>query len=128
MSKSTAGLNRGLIMGMLGAILVFGLPWTAAASGKNAEFKRVADEVCRLVAERFYRSDLVESVFRPAETAYRQAAARAQNAEEFAALTNDLLRCLKTSHTGFFPPNSQEYFMYLSVFEQVPAIQAPHER
>ncbi len=87
-------------------------------------FQMLFDEVCRHLEEGFIFPDRARALLREKGSLFREKAGKAENLEGFAAVANEFLEMLHTSHTVFLPRGSQEFYQYVSVFGNLPPIRA----
>lgn len=72
--------------------------------------------VGRTVDENFYDRRFAGVDWPAIKNKYRQRAAHAVSREEHAAIINQMLAELRTSHTAFYTPDTPEYFQLLGLF------------
>ncbi|WP_116809411.1 S41 family peptidase [Steroidobacter cummioxidans] len=85
---------------------------TAPAEDRGASF----DWVWQTVNEKFYSAKFNGVDWNAMRTKYRDRANRAGTREERAAVINEMLAELHTSHTAFYTPDTPEYFHLLGLF------------
>jgi carboxyl-terminal processing protease len=85
---------------------------TAPAEDKPDTF----DWVTQTVDEKFYDKKFAGVDWPAIKTKYRQRAVRAASREARAAIINQMLAELRTSHTAFYTPDTPEYFQLLGLF------------
>lgn len=85
---------------------------TVLAEDKLGTFEWVG----QTVAEKFYDRNFGGVDWPAIKTKYRQRVARAASREERAAIINQMLAELRTSHTAFYTPDTPEYFQLLGLF------------
>jgi carboxyl-terminal processing protease len=93
---------------LLGCLLVA----TSQAQDTSNSF----DWVWRTVRENFYDPTFNEVDWEAAKTKYQARVERARSREERAAIINEMLAGLRTSHTRFYTPDTPEYFQLLGLF------------
>lgn len=97
-----------LVMVALGCVAAGPVP----AEDKPDTFEWVG----QTVDENFYDKKFAGIDWPAVKTKYRQRVARAASREERAAIINQMLAELRTSHTAFYTPDTPEYFQLLGLF------------
>src|SRR5689334_20541967 len=94
------------------AALGFLISGAAPAEDRSASF----DWVWQTVHENFYDAKFNGVDWSAMRTKYRERASHASTREEHAAIVNEMLAELHTSHTVFYTPDTPDYFHLLGLF------------
>jgi carboxyl-terminal processing protease len=81
-------------------------------------FMLVFDQIWTLVREHFYDPDLNGVDWDAARERYRPRAIGANDDDAFAAVINDMLAELRTSHTHYYHAGTPAYFQIIDVFDR----------
>lgn len=84
----------------------------ATAQDRSSSF----DWVWQQVHEQFYDAKFNGVDWNEMKTRYRDRASHVASREEHAAIVNEMLAELRTSHTVFYTPDTPEYFQLLGLF------------
>jgi carboxyl-terminal processing protease len=76
----------------------------------------IFDQVWKTVNDNFYDPKFNGVDWKAMRSKYEQKVKQAQSSEELAALVNQMLGELKTSHTQFYTPNEPAYYQLLGIF------------
>jgi carboxyl-terminal processing protease len=76
----------------------------------------VFQELWETVRDQFFDPKLNGVDWQAAREQYAPKAERAQTADEFAAVVNQMLSLLRTSHTHYYTPQEPEYFQLCGIF------------
>jgi carboxyl-terminal processing protease len=74
------------------------------------------DQVWQTVNNNFYDPNFNGVDWEAMKSKYEPKVTQAQSSEEVAALVNQMLGELKTSHTHFYTPNEPAYYQILGIF------------
>ena len=77
----------------------------------------IFDQVWETVKDNFYDPNLNGVDWKGIRSKYEPMATQAQSSEKFAAVVNQMLSELKTSHTYFYTPNEPAYYQILGIFQ-----------
>jgi carboxyl-terminal processing protease len=77
----------------------------------------VFERVSETVGENFYDPDFNGVDWKAVREKYRSQATKAKSEREFAAIVNQMLSELKTSHTRFYTAKEPEYYQLLGIFQ-----------
>src|SRR5919106_6198347 len=88
-------------------------PWPPATAGLER-----FDTVWRLTTERFFDLEMRGVDWTAARATYRPRAAAARNERELAAVVNEMLGELGSSHTRFYTDRDPEYYFLRAVFRE----------
>lgn len=94
---------------------------TSPVAAQDIEFDRQAvyEEVCSLVQEHFFSEQALGPSWTQAREAMRARALQAATHEEFAAVMQELLRTLRTSHTNYFAATDPRRAQMLGIFQML---------
>jgi carboxyl-terminal processing protease len=104
-------MNR-LFESIVALILGCLLSGVTVAEDRSASF----DWVWQTVHDKFYDTKFNGVDWDAMKTKYRDRARRAATREEHAAIINEMLAELRTSHTAFYTPDTPQYFQLLGLF------------
>jgi carboxyl-terminal processing protease len=106
-----------VLSGWRNAALLLIVPWSQAfADRPSACFPTVFQEVWETVRDQFYDPKLKGLDWNASRNRYAARAERAQTADEFSAVVNEMLSELRTSHTHYYTPQVPEYFQLCGIF------------
>ncbi len=101
---------------ILRVLLLLSVVSLSMAKSAAPSFPAVFQEVWQTVADQFFDAKLNGVDWQAARERYSAQVERAQTPEEFAAVVNQMLSLLQTSHTHYYTPQSPEYFQLAGIF------------
>ncbi|RUS96659.1 carboxyl-terminal processing protease [Dulcicalothrix desertica PCC 7102] len=78
---------------------------------------RVFDEVWQTINDNFYDPKFNGINWQAMRDKYKPQAIKSKSSQEFAAVVNQMLAELRTSHTRFYTPDEQSYYQLLGIFQ-----------
>jgi carboxyl-terminal processing protease len=98
-------------------LLLSSLYWMPIGSRAAAPQTQVFEQVWKTVNEQFFDPKFNGVDWNQSKQTYAPQAAQAKTTEEFAAVVNQMLAALNTSHTRYYTPNETAYYQLLGVFQ-----------
>ncbi len=78
---------------------------------------RIFDEVWQTINDNFYDPKFNGINWQAMRDKYKPQAIKSKSSQEFAAVVNQMLAELRTSHTRFYTPDEQSYYQLIGIFQ-----------